>query len=210
MHNLGQSISSFFRSLLRYVLVGFFFVLSLPGAALRGIFFAVDIDQDGNIVRSRFSITRAAFTLSTGLMLFRIASASIDIDRIEYGKPCIEKKTIKKGKRRPASRPKKKKTASITVKGYKGKPLAWTEIWMYVVLVALYYFHRDINRGSEEGMLKQVIQVLVEAQALKQGINLHPQGPPSTTETVSLEKPVSKIERGEKAKEVPKEKDPFS
>lgn len=209
---MREAIKGFFSgALARLVYVFLLCVMAIP-SALKALFFTADEDAEGNVIRTRFSLTRSAFSMATFLVLFRMFFAGWDVERI-YISPLenTQKELAAKSKKGPKQQSKKEKlSAWITIKGYKGKPLSSSELWMYLILVALYYFHRDINRGSERGFLQDLIQLYAQANALKNGASSpFPAGVESVLTTPAQATPSP----GRKAREsqLPSiEKDPFA
>ena len=225
--------------------ISLFEILSLPWKMFKGLFFV--INGDPNKKRSKFSLTRSVFGIASFIMLFRLVIGGISVEDVNFGPNVTEKtksnlrtivKKLRKPKKRVKRKKKKRKIETITqkedvkvrpwffAKKVVSQPITLYEILLYLMIILLYYFRRDLATGDDKGMLDKFLEVFGQAYAIKLlGSSPYPQNqntiPPSipplvasqekNTEvlikkevkedsSVSLEKKENTKKRGEKGR----------
>jgi len=168
-------------------------IVTLPWVIFKGLFFTVNVSENGEMDRLHFSATRALFVVGSGMIVYRLFVGGMEIDLLEAGpqiryanraikigkKPKRNKTILGKGKnskmrRRRRVRNKNIKTelydstktrAWISIKGVKFYPLQAWEIGAFLIIVLLYFFRRDLRRGSKDSAFDVLLDRLGTAGA---------------------------------------------
>lgn len=144
--------------------------ITLPVKFIQALFYVPSIGPDGEVERKHFSIVRFMFLITCALGMFRLFIGGATFEKVAIG-PEIEmksavKKKAKKRKRRTKAKDIAKTRPYISVAKIVYHHLTLYELGFILIIVLLYYFRDEVNKGDTTGIFDHVISYALATKGI--------------------------------------------